>query len=326
MTGHLYVVGTPIGNLADLSQRARETLGSVDLVAAEDTRRTGRLLAHLGLKVRMLSLFEGNERQRIDELLDRLREGERVALVSDAGMPAVSDPGFRLLRAAVDAGVEISVVPGPSAVTAALVVSGLPTDRWVFEGFLPRRPSERRERLRALAHDPRTVVLFESPLRVITLLRDVLVELGDRRAAVARELTKLHEEVVRGRVSEVIASLLDSGRALMSSAGRVAEQDARGLRVVVLVEHAVLRVREVHEPEVARDQPDGQDRDDWPVEPLDLGVHAQRWARGALHERRCGPGERGHPTDGTAGMPFRRGVRPCVWIRSFSRTTNWSPW
>ena len=210
MTGHLYVVGTPIGNLADLSERARATLGSVDLVAAEDTRRTGRLLAHLGVKVRMLSLFEGNERQRIDELLDRLREGERVALVSDAGMPAVSDPGFRLLRAAVDAGVEISVVPGPSAVTAALVVSGLPTDRWVFEGFLPRRPSERRERLRALAHDPRTVVLFESPLRVITLLRDVLVELGDRRAAVARELTKLHEEVVRGRISEVLASLLDS--------------------------------------------------------------------------------------------------------------------
>ena len=210
MAGYLYVVGTPIGNLADLSDRARETLGSVDLVAAEDTRRTGRLLAHLGVKVRMLSLFEGNERQRIDELLDRLREGERVALVSDAGMPAVSDPGFRLLRAAVDAGVQISVVPGPSAVTAALVVSGLPTDRWVFEGFLPRRPSERRERLRALAHDPRTVVLFESPLRVITVLRDVLVELGDRRAAVARELTKLHEEVVRGRVSEVLASLLDS--------------------------------------------------------------------------------------------------------------------
>jgi len=210
MAGHLYVVGTPIGNLADLSERARETLATVDLVAAEDTRRTGRLLAHLGLKIRMLSLFEGNERQRIDELLDRLREGERVALVSDAGMPAVSDPGFRLLRAAIDAGIEISVVPGPSAVTAALVVSGLPTDRWVFEGFLPRRPSERRERLRALAHDPRTVVLFESPLRVITLLRDVLVELGDRRAAVARELTKLHEEVVRGRVSEVLASLLDS--------------------------------------------------------------------------------------------------------------------
>ena len=171
---------------------------------------TTRLLEHIGVKVRMLSLFEGNERQRIDELLDRLRDGERVALVSDAGMPAVSDPGFRLLRAAADAGIHIRVVPGPSAVTAALVVSGLPTDRWVFEGFLPRRPSERRERLRALAHDSRTVVLFESPLRVITLLRDVLVELGDRRAVVARELTKLHEEVVRGRISEVLASLLEA--------------------------------------------------------------------------------------------------------------------
>lgn len=212
MSGHLYVVGTPIGNLGDLSDRARETLAAVDLVAAEDTRRTGKLLAHAGIRARMLSLFEGNERQRIDELLERLSEGATVALVSDAGMPAVSDPGFRLLRAAVEAGIGISVVPGPSAVTAALVVSGLPTDRWVFEGFLPRRPSERRSRLRALAHDPRTVVLFESPLRVVTLLRDVLVELGDRRAAVARELTKIHEEVLRGRVSEVLAMLLDSER------------------------------------------------------------------------------------------------------------------
>jgi 16S rRNA (cytidine1402-2'-O)-methyltransferase len=210
VSGHLYVVGTPIGNLGDLSDRARETLAAVDLVAAEDTRRTGKLLAHAGIRARMLSLFEGNERQRIDELLERLSEGATVALVSDAGMPAVSDPGFRLLRAAADAGIGISVVPGPSAVTAALVVSGLPTDRWVFEGFLPRRPSERRSRLRALAHDPRTVVLFESPPRVVTLLRDVLVELGDRRAAVARELTKIHEEVLRGRVSEVLAMLLDS--------------------------------------------------------------------------------------------------------------------
>jgi 16S rRNA (cytidine1402-2'-O)-methyltransferase len=210
VSGHLYVVGTPIGNLGDLSDRARETLAVVDLVAAEDTRRTGKLLAHAGIRARMISLFEGNERQRIDELLERLSEGATVALVSDAGMPAVSDPGFRLLRAAVEAGIGISVVPGPSAVTAALVVSGLPTDRWVFEGFLPRRPSERRSRLRALAHDPRTVVLFESPLRVVTLLRDVLVELGDRRAAVARELTKIHEEVLRGRVSEVLAMLLDS--------------------------------------------------------------------------------------------------------------------
>jgi len=210
MSGRLYVVGTPIGNLGDLSERARETLSSVDLVAAEDTRRTGKLLAHIGVKARMVSLFDGNEPRRIEEILDRLREGDAVALVSDAGMPAVSDPGFRLLRAAVDAGVEVNVVPGPSAVTAALVVSGLPTDRWVFEGFLPRRAGDRRARLRALTRDRRTVVLFESPVRVVSLLRDILVELGDRRAALARELTKLHEEVVRGRVSEVLASVLDA--------------------------------------------------------------------------------------------------------------------
>src|SRR4029453_18368246 len=143
MAGYLYVVGTPIGNLGDLSDRARETLGTVDLVAAEDTRRTGRLLEHIGVKVPMLSLFEGNERQRIEGLLDRVREGVRVALFSDAGMPAVAAPGFRLLGAAADAGIQIRVVPGPSAVTAALVVSGLPTDRWGFEGFLPRRPAAR---------------------------------------------------------------------------------------------------------------------------------------------------------------------------------------
>lgn len=210
MSGRLFVVGTPIGNLGDLSERARETLASVDLVAAEDTRRTGRLLAHIGVRAKMLSLFEGNEPRRIDDVLDRVRGGDDVALVSDAGMPTVSDPGFRLVRAAVEAGIEINVVPGPSAVTAALVVSGLPNDRWVFEGFLPRRAAERRARLRGLAHDPRTLVLFESPRRVIALLREVLDELGDRRAALARELTKLHEEVVRGRVSEVLASVQDA--------------------------------------------------------------------------------------------------------------------
>src|SRR5262245_54786365 len=210
MSGRLYVVGTPIGNLGDLSERARETLSSADLVAAEDTRRTGKLLSHAGIKTKMVSLFEGNERQRIDEVLERVRDGATVALVSDAGMPTVSDPGFLLVRAAVDAGVEVGVVPGPSAVTAALVVSGLPTDRWVFEGFLPRRGSDRRARLRALAIEPRTVVLFESPLRVATLLRDVLDELGDRRVAPAREPTKLDEGGVRGRVAEVLASVEDS--------------------------------------------------------------------------------------------------------------------
>jgi 16S rRNA (cytidine1402-2'-O)-methyltransferase len=211
VSGILYLVGTPIGNFGDMTDRARETLGTVDVVAAEDTRRTGRLLAHFGIEARMVSLFEGNEDQRTEELLEELRSDHDVAVVSDAGMPSLSDPGYQLVRASVDAGIEVRVVPGPSAVLSALVVSGLPTDRFVFEGFLPRRAGDRRTRLRSLAHDRRTVVLFESPHRLATLLRDVLAELGDRRVAIARELTKLHEEVIRGRTSEVLARLPDPG-------------------------------------------------------------------------------------------------------------------
>jgi len=210
VSGILYLVGTPIGNLKDMTDRVRETLEDVDVIAAEDTRRTGRLLASCGIgKKKTLSLFEGNERTRTRELVQILRDGKDVGLVSDAGMPGLSDPGFPLVRACIDEGIDVRVVPGPSAVVAALVVSGLPTDRYVFEGFLPKRVGERHTRLRMMAHDPRTVVLFESPLRVATLLRDVLVELGDRQVAIARELTKRHEEVVRGRVSEVLARLGD---------------------------------------------------------------------------------------------------------------------
>ena len=210
VSGILYLVGTPIGNLKDVTDRVRETLEDVDVIAAEDTRRTGRLLASCGIgKKKTLSLFEGNERTRTRELVQILRDGKDVGLVSDAGMPGLSDPGFPLVRACIDEGIDVRVVPGPSAVVAALVVSGLPTDRYVFEGFLPKRVGERHTRLRMMAHDPRTVVLFESPLRVATLLRDVLVELGDRQVAIARELTKRHEEVVRGRVSEVLARLGD---------------------------------------------------------------------------------------------------------------------
>jgi 16S rRNA (cytidine1402-2'-O)-methyltransferase len=210
VSGRLFLVGTPIGNLGDLTERARDTLAGVDLVAAEDTRRTGKLLAHLGIEARMLSLFEGNERARTERLLDELRSGADVALVSDAGMPSVSDPGFRLVRACAEEGIDVTVVPGPSAVTAALAVSGLPTDRWAFEGFLPRKAAERRARLRELAQDPRTTVLFESPRRLTATLREALEELGDRRVAIARELTKLHEEVLRGTVSEVLGSLGDT--------------------------------------------------------------------------------------------------------------------
>ncbi len=223
MPGRLFLVGTPIGNLADLTDRAKETLRTVDILAAEDTRRTGRLLSHLGISRRMVSLFEGNERERTDELLQRLREGSDVAVVTDAGMPTISDPGFRLVRACADEGIEVRVVPGPSAVTAALVVSGLAVDRFVFEGFLPRREKERRDRLSSLARDPRTLVLFESPVRLVALLRDVLEELGDRRIAVARELTKVHEEVIRGRVAEVL--------------GRLSVAEPKGEVVVVIEGH-----------------------------------------------------------------------------------------
>ena len=173
VTGTLFVVGTPIGNLGDLAPRVRETLAAVDLIAAEDTRRTGRLLAHLELPDRhLLSFFEGNERERTEEVLRRLRDGATVALVTDGGMPTISDPGFRLVRACAAEGIDVRVVPGPSAVIAALAVSGLPTDRFVFEGFLPRKAGERRRRLAALADDPRTVVCFESPKRLRAMLAE----------------------------------------------------------------------------------------------------------------------------------------------------------
>jgi len=208
-TGTLYLVGTPIGNLGDLTPRARDTLASVDLIAAEDTRRTGRLLAKLGIATKTLSMFEGNEAERTVVLLHALRSGRDVAVVVDAGMPGLSDPGFRLVRACAEDGIDVRVVTGPSAAVAALVVSGLPTDRFSFEGFVPRRDGDRRARLASLANDPRTVVFFESPRRVVETLRAALELLGDRKLCLARELTKLHEEVIRGRISEVLARIAD---------------------------------------------------------------------------------------------------------------------
>jgi len=209
MAGTLYVVGTPIGNLADLAPRAVETLASVDLIAAEDTRRTGRLLKAFDIRTPLASFFEGNERERTGELVAQLRDGADVALVTDGGMPSVSDPGYRLVRGCADAEIDVRVVPGPSSGIAALVVSGLPTDRFAFEGFLPRAREARRSRLASLRNDPRTLVLFESPRRVRALLGDALDVLGNRPAALARELTKLHEEVVRGTISDLIDHLGD---------------------------------------------------------------------------------------------------------------------
>ncbi|MBW4043237.1 MAG: 16S rRNA (cytidine(1402)-2'-O)-methyltransferase [Acidobacteria bacterium] len=203
----LVLAATPIGNLGDASRRLMEVLASAAVIAAEDTRVAQRLLAglHVETHARLVTVNEHTERARIAELLDAAREGD-VVLVSDAGMPTVSDPGFAVVRAAVDAGVPVTAVPGASAVLTALALSGLPTDRFVFEGFPPRKPGERRRFLQTLAAEPRTTVLFESPNRVAALLAAMVEVFGpDRQVVVARELTKFYEEVVRGTVAEVLA-------------------------------------------------------------------------------------------------------------------------
>jgi 16S rRNA (cytidine1402-2'-O)-methyltransferase len=202
--GALVLVATPIGNLGDLSPRAVEALSAADAICCEDTRRTGRLLQHAGVGRRPLVVVnEHTEAREVPGVLALLSKGERVAVVSDAGMPGVSDPGERLVRAAVAAGHPVEVVPGPSAALAALVVSGLATGRFVFEGFLPRKGTARAERLAAVATEPRTVVLYEAPHRLARTLADLVQACGDdRRVAVARELTKLHEQVWRGSLGE----------------------------------------------------------------------------------------------------------------------------
>jgi 16S rRNA (cytidine1402-2'-O)-methyltransferase len=204
--GALVLVGTPIGNLGDLAPRAAEALAGADVVCCEDTRRTGKLLSLAGIERRpFVVVNEHTEEREIPGVLARLDRGEQVALVSDAGMPGVSDPGGRLVAAAVAAGHPVEVVPGPSAALAALVVSGLPAGRFVFEGFLPRKGAGRAERLAAVAGEPRTVVLYEAPHRLARTLADLVAACGrDRRVVVARELTKLHEEVWRGTLAEAV--------------------------------------------------------------------------------------------------------------------------
>lgn len=204
-TATLYVVATPIGNLGDLTPRAREVLGRVDLIAAEDTRHTGRLLQACGIETRLISLHEHNEAGRVGELLQVLRSGRSVALVSDAGTPSISDPGYRLLHEAVQAGIAISPIPGSCAAIAALSAAGLPTDRFSFEGFLPARSAARRERLAALARDPRTLVFYEAPHRLPDSLEELAAMFGaDRPAVIARELTKAFETFYRGSLAELL--------------------------------------------------------------------------------------------------------------------------
>jgi 16S rRNA (cytidine1402-2'-O)-methyltransferase len=202
--GRLYVVATPIGNLGDLAPRAREVLAECALIAAEDTRHTGALLRHFGIQTAMLSLHDHNELQRTPELIARLESGASIALVSDAGTPAISDPGFDLVRSAAAAGIEIVAVPGPCAAVAALSIAALPTDRFCFEGFLPARRAARRARLDELAAEPRTLVFYESPHRVREMLEDCAASLGAARSAtLAREITKLHETAYRGSLCEL---------------------------------------------------------------------------------------------------------------------------
>jgi len=206
VNGRLQVVATPIGNLADLSERARAALAAADLIAAEDTRHTGALLKAAGIARPLISLHAHNEAQRTPALLERLAAGAAIALVSDAGTPLLSDPGFELVQRAVQAGFEVSAIPGPSAITAALAVAALPTHRFCFEGFLPARARERRAALAALSREARTLVFFEAPHRIAATLADLAHEFGgDRAAVVARELTKVHETIYRGTLAELAA-------------------------------------------------------------------------------------------------------------------------
>jgi 16S rRNA (cytidine1402-2'-O)-methyltransferase len=232
--GTLFLVATPIGNLEDITQRALRVLREVALVAAEDTRHTRRLLEHFGIPVPVVSLFEHNERTRIPALLRRLGDGESVAVVTDAGSPGIADPGFPLVRAAVEAGLRVESVPGPSAVIAALQVSGLPTDAFTFVGFLPVKSGARRRRLEELSERRETVVAFESPHRIEAALEDLEQVWGERPIALARELTKVFEQVLRGSAREVRAALTPEkrrGEMVLVLGGRTrSERAARGGR------------------------------------------------------------------------------------------------
>jgi 16S rRNA (cytidine1402-2'-O)-methyltransferase len=245
-SGTLYVVATPIGNLADLGQRALETLSGVSLIAAEDTRHTGILLRHYGIRTPATALHEHNERQAVPRLIDRLRAGDPVALVSDAGTPLLSDPGAHLVAQAHAAGLRVVAVPGPSALVAALSVAGFPADRFVFEGFLPPRAGARRARLQALAGEQRTLVFYEAPHRIRETLADLVDVLGgDREGLLARELTKAFEESRRDRLSALAGWLAErperergeyaivvAGRAVAGSEDLTAD-DERVLAVLV---------------------------------------------------------------------------------------------
>lgn len=238
MSGTLYLVATPIGNLEDITGRALRLLREVDLIACEDTRHTRVLLDHYGIKTKTISYHEHNERERAQQLYALLEEGKNIALVSDAGTPGISDPGFRLVRMCAEGGASVVPVPGPAAFVAALVASGLPTDEFFFGGFLPARSTARRARLEEVRAIPSTLIFYEAPHRLAETLADAREILGERAAAVARELTKLHEEIVRGHLSEL--------------ARRFAEKEVARGEMVLLIDRAVIEI----EGEVENSLPD----------------------------------------------------------------------
>jgi 16S rRNA (cytidine1402-2'-O)-methyltransferase len=207
MSGRLYVVATPIGNLEDITYRAVRVLGEADAIACEDTRQTRKLLAHYGIRKPTVSYHEHNETERSAELVERMLAGESIALVSDAGMPLVSDPGYRLVKAAVDAAIPVEPIPGPSAALTALAASGLPTDAFHFGGFLPAKAGQRLKILTALADEPATIIFYEAPHRILEALEAIEQVMGPRPIVVARELTKVHEEFLRGTPAEVRTAL-----------------------------------------------------------------------------------------------------------------------
>lgn len=226
MPGTLYLVATPIGNLEDITHRAVRVLGEVHLIACEDTRHTRKLLNHYGINTKTISYHEHNERERAVELIGQLKSGLSVALVTDAGMPSISDPGFRLTRAAIESELRVVPIPGANALTTALVASGLPTDEFFFGGFLPSRSGARRARLAELRSVPATLIFYEGPHRIAATLRDACEILGEREAVVARELTKLHEELARGRLSELAERFEDA-------------ENARG-EIVLIIDRTVI--------------------------------------------------------------------------------------
>lgn len=211
MKGKLYVVSTPIGNLKDITLRAIDVLKEVDIIAAEDTRRSRILLREYDIRNPVVSYHDRNKRAQATRLLNSMKNGKNCALVSDSGTPGIQDPGYFLIRLAVDQGIEVVPIPGASAVLAAAVVSGLPMDRFAFEGYLPRRRGRRKKRLQALADETRTMIFYESPHRLIETLEDALSLLGDRESVLARELTKKFEELLRGKISEILSLCREKG-------------------------------------------------------------------------------------------------------------------